>query len=161
MGTPPTTAMVGKGEAVEIEVDSAGAMDVGRGGMDWPVAGEVEVSGLRLRYRPTLPLALRQVDFRVAPGRILGVVGRTGSGKSTLFTALFRLVEAEAGSIRVDGIDVLGMDLHTLRRGLTVIPQDPTLFEGTVRSNLDPFGEFDDEQVWDALRTCHLSLIHI
>ena len=143
---------------VDVSVDAnpskqgGGVQNNGR----WPLAGEVKVEGLRLRYRSTLPLALRGVDFTLGAGKIMGVVGRTGSGKSTLLTAFFRLVEAEAGSIRVDGADVRTMDLFTVRRGLTIIPQDPTLFEGTVRSNLDPFSEYNDEQIWEALRTCHL-----
>lgn len=119
----------------------------------WPSQGHVVISRLRMRYRPNLPLALRGLDLEVHPGEKVGVVGRTGAGKSSIIAALFRLVEAEAGSIVIDGVEVGKIGLDDLRRGrLAIIPQSPVLFSGTVRYNLDPFDEHPDEALWEALR---------
>jgi ABC-type multidrug transport system fused ATPase/permease subunit len=107
-------------------------------------------------YAPDLPPVLKGVTFSVAPNERIGVVGRTGAGKSSLTLALFRFLEARQGSIHIDGLDVSKMKLNTLRSRLAIIPQDPVLFSGTVRSNLDAFDEHSDGELHDALERVHL-----
>jgi len=107
----------------------------------WPLEGAVEFRGIYLRYRQGLDLVLQGVSFCCAPAEKVGVVGRTGAGKSSLMLALFRIVEASAGSILIDGVDVATLGLQQLRSRMAIVPQDPVLFGGTVRHNLDPFGE--------------------
>mmetsp|Transcript_875 Transcript_875/g.1738 ORF Transcript_875/g.1738 Transcript_875/m.1738 type:complete len:561 (+) Transcript_875:2543-4225(+) len=123
----------------------------------WPSAGEIEYNGVSVRYRSTLPLALRKISFRIPAGARVGVVGRTGSGKSTVVQTLFRLLEPEDGKILIDSQDISKMGLHTLRTKISVIPQVPTLFSGcTVRENLDLFGLHSDEAIAQVLKSCHL-----
>lgn len=122
----------------------------------WPSEGAVEFRGVALRYRVGLPLVLRDVSFALRPGERVGVVGRTGAGKSSLLVAMFRLAELAGGSILIDGVDVGKIRLEELRRAVAIIPQTPTLLSGTIRSNL--VGELDrtDGEVWAALR--HVAL---
>ncbi|XP_062100577.1 ABC transporter C family member 3-like [Humulus lupulus] len=122
----------------------------------WPSYGEVEIHDLQVRYAPHMPLVLRGITCTFPGGKKTGVVGRTGSGKSTLIQTLFRIVDPAAGQIVIDGIDISSIGLHDLRSKLSIIPQDPTMFEGTVRSNLDPLEEYTDEQIWEALDRCQL-----
>lgn len=123
----------------------------------WPSeTGGIVVNNLRVRYGPELPLVLDNVSFEIGPGEKIGVCGRTGSGKSSLTSCLFRFLEAETGQILIDGIDISTVPLATLRHRLTVIPQHPDIFQGTVRSNLDPFGEYEDLDIWNALERCCL-----
>jgi ABC-type multidrug transport system fused ATPase/permease subunit len=118
----------------------------------------VEVQDLQIQYAPNLDMVLKGVTFSVRPGEKVGVVGKTGCGKSTLMTlALFRFLEAAKGKISIDGIDISTVPLDDLRSRLTIIPQDAILFSGTVRSNIDPFGEFDTTTIQDALRRVHLT----
>ncbi|CAK7336525.1 unnamed protein product [Dovyalis caffra] len=117
----------------------------------WPSHGEVDIDNLQVRYAPHMPLVLRGLTCTFPGGMKTGIVGRTGSGKSTLIQTLFRIVEPAAGRIMIDGIDISMIGLHDLRSRLSIIPQDPTMFEGTVRSNLDPLEEYTDEQIWEAL----------
>ncbi len=117
----------------------------------WPKSGELKCSDVRARYAPHLPLVLQGVSFQVAPGQKVGIIGRTGSGKSTLFQTFYRFVEIEHGKIELDGIDISTVPLERLRRSLAIVPQDPTLFLGTLRSNLDRYNEYTDEDVWTAL----------
>ena len=109
-----------------------------------------------MAYRAELPLVLRGVSLQVAPGEKLGVCGRTGAGKSSLLVALFRLAELHAGAIRVDGVDISRVPLAALRARLAIIAQEPTLFTGSLRSNLDPLGHHADAALLAALEQCHL-----
>ncbi|AES96106.2 multidrug resistance protein ABC transporter family protein [Medicago truncatula] len=122
----------------------------------WPAYGEVDIRNLQVRYAPHLPLVLHGLTCTFRGGLKTGIVGRTGSGKSTLVQALFRLVEPSAGELIIDNINIYTIGLHDLRSRLSIIPQDPTMFEGTVRSNLDPLEEYTDEQIWEALDKCQL-----
>ncbi|XP_021423640.2 multidrug resistance-associated protein 7 [Oncorhynchus mykiss] len=123
----------------------------------WPEQGWVEFRGAVLCYREGLPNALDGVSLVVRPGEKVGVVGRTGSGKSTLFLALFRMVELNQGQILLDGVDTRQVGLAQLRSKLAIIPQDPFLFSGTVRENLDPCGRHPDPRLLEVLEHCHLS----
>jgi len=125
----------------------------------WPTRGAVEFCDVSARYAVHLPKVLDGVSFRVAGGSKVGLIGRTGAGKSTLSQALYRFIPLERGQIRVDGVDVASIPLQRLRRAFAIIPQDPTLFAGTIRSNLDRFGSCSDEQIWAALRRVHLDAL--
>ncbi|KAF7140622.1 hypothetical protein RHSIM_Rhsim06G0227200 [Rhododendron simsii] len=122
----------------------------------WPAHGEVVIQDLLVRYAPHMPLVLRGLTCTFLGGMKTGIVGRTGSGKSTLIQTLFRIVEPAAGQIQIDGINISSIGLHDLRSRLSIIPQDPTMFEGTVRTNLDPLEEYTDEHIWEALDKCQL-----
>lgn len=123
---------------------------------DWPEAGTVEFKNFQVRYREGLELVLKGISFTVNGGEKVGIVGRTGAGKSSLTLALFRIIESSGGSILIDGQDISKLGLHALRSRLTIIPQDPVLFSGTLRLNLDPFEHNSDEEVWTALDHAHL-----
>ncbi|KAI2643335.1 P-loop containing nucleoside triphosphate hydrolase protein [Xylaria nigripes] len=122
----------------------------------WPEKGEIVFDKVEMRYRANLPLVLKGLSMTVKGGERIGVVGRTGAGKSSIMSTLFRLVEISGGRITIDGIDIATIGLHDLRSRLAIIPQDPTLFHGTVRSNLDPFSEHSDLELWSALRQADL-----
>jgi len=122
----------------------------------WPSEGRLEVNDLVVGYADDLPPVLKGLTFSVERNERVGVVGRTGAGKSSLTLALFRFLEAREGSIRIDGLDISKVKLHALRSRLAIIPQDPVLFSGTVRSNLDAFDEHTDIELRDALQRVHL-----
>ncbi|EAA12849.5 AGAP008437-PA, partial [Anopheles gambiae str. PEST] len=122
----------------------------------WPVEGKVEFKDYQIRYREGLDLVIRGISLNVRGGEKIGIVGRTGAGKSSLTLGLFRIVEAAGGQIIIDGLDISKMGLHQLRSRLTIIPQDPVLFSGTLRANVDPFKSYSDDQVWKALELSHL-----
>lgn len=124
--------------------------------VNWPSKGEIVVKDLSLRYAPELPLVIKNVSFKVDSFNKIGIVGRTGAGKSTIITAFFRFLEADSGSISIDGIDIASLGLKELRENLAIIPQDPTLFIGTIRSNLDPFNQYSDAAIFEALRRVNL-----
>ncbi|XP_059667169.1 ABC transporter C family member 10-like [Cornus florida] len=124
--------------------------------VNWPSLGRVEIQDLHIRYRPEAPLVLRGISCTFEGGHKIGIVGRTGSGKTTLIGALFRLVEPTGGKIVVDGIDVCTIGLHDLRSRFGIIPQDPILFNGTVRFNLDPLSQHTDHEIWEVLGKCQL-----
>ncbi|XP_040048069.2 multidrug resistance-associated protein 1 isoform X2 [Gasterosteus aculeatus] len=122
----------------------------------WPTDGCIDIRGLGLRYRPDLDLAIRNITLVINRGEKVGIVGRTGAGKSSLTLALFRIIEASEGHIFIDGVDIALLGLHELRSRITIIPQDPVLFSGSLRMNLDPFDCYSDEEVWRALELSHL-----
>ncbi|XP_045532541.1 multidrug resistance-associated protein 1 isoform X3 [Pieris brassicae] len=124
-------------------------------GSTWPETGALQLDGLTICYRPGEPV-LRDLTCTVSPREKLGIVGRTGAGKSTLTLGLFRIVEPTSGKIMIDGIDISSIGLHQLRSRITIIPQDPILFSGTLRLNLDPFETFTDDQIWRSLEHAHL-----
>ncbi|KAH6559345.1 hypothetical protein KP509_1Z013100 [Ceratopteris richardii] len=123
----------------------------------WPQRGEVQLDNLQIRYREHAPLVLKGITCTFHGGQKIGVVGRTGSGKTTLISALFRLVEPAAGRIIIDDIDISSIGLHDLRFRLGIIPQEPVLFQGSIRTNLDPLNQYTDLQVWEAMRKCKLA----
>ncbi|KAL4651487.1 hypothetical protein ACB092_01G163400 [Castanea dentata] len=123
---------------------------------NWPLVGQVKICDLKVRYRPNAPLVLQGISCVSEGGHKIGIVGRTGSGKTTLISALFRLVEPTEGMITIDGIDISTIGLHDLRSRLGIIPQDPTLFSGSVRYNLDPLSNHTDQEIWEVLGKCQL-----
>uniref|UniRef100_A0A803T6X8 Multidrug resistance-associated protein 1 n=1 Tax=Anolis carolinensis TaxID=28377 RepID=A0A803T6X8_ANOCA len=122
----------------------------------WPQEGRVEFRGYSLRYRDDMDLVLRNITITISGGEKVGIVGRTGAGKSSLTLGLFRINEAAEGQILIDGVDIASIGLHDLRFKVTIIPQDPVLFSGSLRMNLDPFEQYSDEEVWRSLELAHL-----
>ncbi|TRY93220.1 hypothetical protein DNTS_014361 [Danionella cerebrum] len=122
----------------------------------WPTVGHIEIRNFGLRYRDDLELAIYDISVNIAGGEKVGIVGRTGAGKSSLTLGLFRIIEAAQGEIRIDGVNIAELGLHELRSRITIIPQDPVLFSGSLRMNLDPFDGFTDEEVWRSLELAHL-----
>lgn len=122
----------------------------------WPTNGRVVFEDYMVRYREGLDLVLKGVSFDIMGGEKVGIVGRTGAGKSSLTLCLFRIIEAASGRIFVDGVDIAKLGLHKLRSRLTIIPQDPVLFSGTLRMNLDPYMVKTDDEIWTALELSHL-----
>ncbi|CAD6202278.1 unnamed protein product [Miscanthus lutarioriparius] len=123
---------------------------------NWPTNREIQLHNLHVKYAPQLPFVLKGLTVTFPGGMKTGIVGRTGSGKSTLIQSLFRIVDPTVGQILIDGVDICTIGLHDMRSRLSIIPQEPTMFEGTVRSNLDPLGEYSDDQIWEALDCCQL-----
>lgn len=117
----------------------------------WPNEGRITFDNVSLAYRPGLPLVLNNVNLNIKGCEKIGICGRTGAGKSTIMSALYRLVELHEGKITIDDVDISRLGLYELRHKLSIIPQDPVLFKGTLRKNLDPFGERTDNELWDAL----------
>lgn len=124
--------------------------------INWPEVGTICFKNLQIRYAEHLPSVLKNISCTFPGQKKVGVVGRTGSGKSTLIQAIFRVVEPREGSIIIDDVDICKIGLHDLRSRLSIIPQDPTMFEGTVRGNLDPLEQYSDSDVWEALNKCQL-----
>lgn len=128
----------------------------------WPTAGNYAIEDVSYRYRPELPLVLKKISFDIKSKEKIGVVGRTGSGKSTLTLGLLRILElaenddATTGKIVLDDEDISELGLHHLRQNVTIIPQDPTLFTGTIKTNIDPFNRYTDEEIADTLRKVSL-----
>ncbi|PWN90969.1 hypothetical protein FA10DRAFT_230362 [Acaromyces ingoldii] len=124
---------------------------------NWPSEGRIEVQGYSTRYRKELGLVLKDLNLAIEPSERIGVVGRTGAGKSSLTLALFRIIEASKGSIFIDGVDCAKIGLKDLRSAIAIIPQDPQLWEGTLRDNLDPTGKSTDEELWKSLAQARLT----
>ncbi|CAI4232284.1 unnamed protein product [Auanema sp. JU1783] len=125
-------------------------------GDNWPHNGAVSLNDIKFSYREDLPLVLKGISVKINSGEKVAIVGRTGSGKSTLTLALFRMVELNEGSIEIDGVNLSGLGLHQIRGRMAIIPQHPTLFSGTLRFNLDPCNHYSDDLVWSAIRRCQL-----
>ncbi|KAM9890004.1 hypothetical protein OXX79_011732, partial [Metschnikowia pulcherrima] len=138
-------------EYLDVEEEPPAEIPETKPSSGWPQTGEIDVKDLSLRYAPDLPRVIKNATFHVKPCHKIGIVGRTGAGKSTIITAFFRFLDAETGSIKIDGVDISQIGLTDLRQAITIIPQDPTLFTGTIRSNLDPFDQYSDEQIFEAL----------
>ncbi|KAK2748935.1 hypothetical protein FQN57_007218 [Myotisia sp. PD_48] len=143
-------------EYIKVEQEAAAIVPDNRPARNWPTHGAVKFVEYSTRYRPELDCVLKNVSFSIQPGERVGIVGRTGAGKSSLALALFRGLEAVTGRILIDNVDVGLIGLQDLRESITIVPQDPTLFTGTIRTNLDPFGLFTDEEIFTALRQVHL-----
>ncbi|XP_019618609.1 PREDICTED: multidrug resistance-associated protein 1-like [Branchiostoma belcheri] len=122
----------------------------------WPTEGKISLSSYQTRYREGLDLVIKDITVNINSGEKIGIVGRTGAGKSSLVLALFRIIEAAGGEIVIDGVNISDIGLHDLRSRITVIPQDPVVFSGTLRVNLDPFEKHTDAEIWRALDLSHL-----
>jgi ATP-binding cassette subfamily C (CFTR/MRP) protein 4 len=126
--------------------------------VNWPTEGRIEFQNYKLRYRPELEPVLKGINLKIVPGNKIGVIGRTGAGKSSIFQALFRLTDKSTtvGQILIDGIDISTISLNDLRSNINIIPQSPVLFSNTLRYNLDPFKHYTDQQLWDVLEDVQL-----
>lgn len=140
----------------KIDMERAPIIESHRPSIAWPTRGEIEFKDVEMRYRDGLPLVLNGLSFRIKGGEKVGIVGRTGAGKSSLLTALLQLSEIEGGRIQIDAVDISKIGVTDLRSRLSIIPQDPTIFDGNIRHNVDPFGTHTDDQIWEALRRVHL-----
>ncbi|KAL6349327.1 hypothetical protein AAG906_033983 [Vitis piasezkii] len=134
---------------LNIPSEAPDVMESNRPPLSWPAIGEVEIYDLKVKYRPNAPLVLQGISCKFGGGQKIGIVGRTGSGKTTLISTLFRLVEPTEGRIIIDDINISTIGLHDLRSRLGIIPQEPTLFSGSVRYNLDPLSLHTDEEIWE------------
>ena len=143
-------------EYMEVDQEAQAIIKEARPPAGWPSQGAIQFIKYTTRYRQDLDPVLRDLTFGILPGERVGVVGRTGAGKSSLALALFRGLEAESGKILIDDVDISLIGLQDLREAITIVPQDPTLFTGTVRSNLDPFGLFTNEEIFSILRRVQL-----
>lgn len=148
-------------EYIELPQEAPHHIEGRRPRREWPDRGAIEFKNYSTRYRQGLELVLNGVSCVIKPREKIGIVGRTGAGKSSLTVALFRLIEpaidgGDGGTIIIDGIDIRTLGLHDLRSKLTIIPQDPVLFTGSVRDNLDPLGLYDEASLWKALESSSL-----
>ncbi|KAL1826245.1 hypothetical protein ACET3Z_004657 [Daucus carota] len=141
---------------IDLPSEASAVIETNRPPPGWPSHGSIRFEDVVLRYRPELPPVLHGLSFTVSPKEKVGIVGRTGAGKSSMLNALFRIVEVEQGKIMIDYCDVAKFGLADLRKVLSIIPQIPVLFSGTVRFNLDPFDEHNDANIWEALDRAHL-----
>ena len=125
----------------------------------WPSRGDIVIEDMSMRYRPELDPVLKHISLHIAQGEKVGVVGRTGAGKSSLVLCLMRIVELETGRIVIDGVDISKIGLEDLRSKMAIIPQEPLLFSGTVRDNLDPFHQYTDEEIWSSLERARMKTV--
>lgn len=143
-------------EYLDVEQEADAVIEDSRPPENWPGNGAVEFTNYTTRYRKELDPVLKNISLKINPKEKVGIVGRTGAGKSSLALAIFRALEADEGKIQIDGLDIGTIGLQDLRENITIVPQDPTLFHGTIRSNLDPFDMYTDEEVFSALRRVQL-----
>jgi ABC-type multidrug transport system fused ATPase/permease subunit len=120
--------------------------------VSWPSKGKIEFVDYSVKYRPETEIVLKNINFTLNPGEHLGIVGRTGSGKSTISLCLFRILEATTGKILIDDVDISTLGLKKLRNGITIIPQDATLMTGTLKYNIDPLGKYTDSEIIEVMR---------
>lgn len=119
---------------------------------NWPLSGKIEFLDYSVRYRPEMPIILKNLNFTVNSKEKVGVIGRTGSGKSTICNCIFRILEASSGQIQIDGKDISKVPLEILRQNITIIPQDPFIFNGTLKYNIDPLGYYSNEKIQSCLK---------
>ncbi|KAM4656295.1 multidrug resistance-associated protein 1 isoform 6-T8 [Amazona ochrocephala] len=143
-------------EYAEMEKEAEWSIEQTAPASTWPEEGKIEFRGYGLRYREDLDLVLKNINVTINGGEKIGIVGRTGAGKSSLTLGLFRINEAAEGEIIIDGVNIAKIGLHDLRFKITIIPQDPVLFSGSLRMNLDPFDQHSDEDIWRSLELAHL-----
>ncbi|XP_061235382.1 multidrug resistance-associated protein 1 isoform X4 [Neopsephotus bourkii] len=143
-------------EYAEMEKEAEWSIEQTAPASTWPEEGKIEFRGFGLRYREDLDLVLKSINVTINGGEKIGIVGRTGAGKSSLTLGLFRINEAAEGEIIIDGVNIAKIGLHDLRFKITIIPQDPVLFSGSLRMNLDPFDQHSDEDIWRSLELAHL-----
>lgn len=143
-------------EYCQLPSEAPAVIESSRPEKSWPSEGTIEFKGYSTKYKPELDPVLKTINLNIKPKEKVGVVGRTGAGKSTLSLALFRLLESTEGSIEIDGVDISKIGLYDLRSHLSIIPQDAQAFEGTVRSNLDPFDQYSVDDIWKAVELSHL-----
>ncbi|KAL4728877.1 Transporter of the ATP-binding cassette (ABC) [Fusarium chlamydosporum] len=143
-------------EYLDVEQEADAVIEDSRPPVDWPQKGSVEFVDYTTSYRKELNPVLQNISLKIEPQEKVGIVGRTGAGKSSLALAIFRALEADKGKILIDGLDIGSIGLQDLRENITIVPQDPTLFHGTIRSNLDPFDQYTEEQIFAALRRVQL-----
>ncbi|KAJ1329797.1 ATP-binding cassette subfamily C (CFTR/MRP) member 1 [Microdochium nivale] len=143
-------------EYLDVEKEAEPIIEDNRPPQNWPAHGGVEFIGYSTRYRKELDPVLKDVTLKINPREKVGIVGRTGAGKSSLTLAIFRALEADSGKILIDNVDIGMIGLQDLREAITIVPQDPTLFTGTIRSNLDPFQLYTDDEIFSALRRVQL-----
>ena len=141
--------------SLEVEAEVDGHTPDKKPPPSWPEKGEIAMEDVTFQYSSELPLVLKDLSFTIQPAEKVGVVGRTGAGKSSLISVLYRLAEPH-GVITIDGVDTKAIGLHDLRKKMSIIPQDPVLFSGTMRYNLDPFDEYTDAELWEALEQVQL-----
>jgi ABC-type multidrug transport system fused ATPase/permease subunit len=142
--------------ANELEQEAPHQLTERKPASSWPSEGRIEFDQVRMKYRPELPDVLKGLTMSVGAAEKIGVVGRTGAGKSSIMVSLFRMSELSGGTIKIDGVDVSKIGLNDLRSGISIIPQDPLLFSGTLRTNIDPFNTRSDAELYDALKRAHL-----
>ncbi|KAK5583798.1 hypothetical protein RB653_005398 [Dictyostelium firmibasis] len=137
----------------EHEIDIDGEIELSK---KWPTNGEIEFKNVEIKYRPTADPSLKNISFKINAKDHIGVVGRTGAGKSTVGISLFRMVECSKGAIFIDGVDISKVGLYELRNALGIVPQDPFIFSGSIRMNIDPFNKYTDQEIWTALEKVKL-----
>jgi ATP-binding cassette subfamily C (CFTR/MRP) protein 1 len=137
--------------ATKLEVEADEVVPYNRPPPEWPQHGAISIEKLVVSYRPQLPPVLKGISLKISAGEHVAIVGRTGAGKTSIISSLFRLIEPTSGSILIDGIDICGIGLKDLRSRLAIVPQEPALFSGTLRFNLDPHGRYADDEIWLAL----------